>query len=130
MTKLIIHNLKPDILQRLAALAKRHDRPLEEEVRAILTQAVMAIHETPLAANENLSEEELERHVLHMEQQMRDHARKLGQSVDDTPWRSPEEQQKIEAALEGLRELRQHISNEAKSDQLSIRQMREEGRRY
>ena len=50
MAQIIVRNIEDDVKERIKALAKRHGRSVEEEVRQILRQAAHAARksETPL----------------------------------------------------------------------------------
>jgi plasmid stability protein len=121
MAQIILDNLDPAIAQQLEILAQQHGRTLQEEAKILLTEAVVAVTKPVLT-----EEEITERKFLLMEQQLKDHARKMGKAIEPTPPRSPEEQQRLGSAFQGLKELRKKMSLGG----FSIREAREEGRRY
>jgi plasmid stability protein len=122
MTQIILEDLDPAIAQQLEALAQQHGRTLQEEAKVLLTDAVVAATKPKLT-----EEEKIERGILLMEKQMRDHARKMGQPVEPERPITEEDRVKIRETLEQLKQLKQlGISLGG----LSIREAREEGRRY
>ncbi|MCU0566175.1 MAG: hypothetical protein MUF49_06220 [Oculatellaceae cyanobacterium Prado106] len=122
MSQVIIDNLDPEILQQLEALAKQHDRPLAEEAKAILTQAIIAT-----APPYPPEEEAIARGILSMEKQMRDHAQKMGQPIEPERPITEKDREQIRKTLEELKQLKQLGLS---LGGLSIREAREEGRRY
>lgn len=122
MAQIILEDLDPAIAQQLETLAQQNGRTLQEEAKILLAEAVAA------ATKAELTEEEIiERGILLMERQMRDHARKMGQPVEPERSITEADRVKIRETLEQLKQLKQlGISLGG----LSIREAREEGRRY
>jgi plasmid stability protein len=122
MTQIILADLDPAIAQQLEALAQQHGRTLQEQAKILLTEAVAA------TTKPVLTEEEItERKILLMRKQMRDHAQKMGQPVEPERPITDADRAQIRKTLEQLKQLKQlGISLGG----LSIREAREEGRRY
>lgn len=119
MANVLIPNVTEDVIQRLASLAQAHGHSLEEEAKRLLEQAVVAA--TPLRpANDILSQ----RAAL-MHQQIEDHARKIGQPIESSGARSTTEQQDLEQAFAGLKQLKQRLTLG-----MPLQAAREEGRRF
>jgi plasmid stability protein len=122
MTQIILEDLDPAIAQKLETLAQQHGRTLQEEAKILLTEAVVAVTKPKLT-----EEETIERGILLMRKQMREHAQKMGQPVEPERPITDADRAQIRKTLEQLKQLKQlGISLGG----LSIREAREEGRRY
>lgn len=121
MTQIILENLDPFIVEQLKTRAQNHGRSLEAEVKAILQQV------TGLATKPKLNEDDIiKRKSALILQQIEHHAQNTGKSVDseiNLPYRNEQELVAIKARL---KELKKGMSLGG----LSIREAREEGRRY
>lgn len=118
MADVLIPNVTEDVLQRLASLAQAHGHSLEAEARRLLEQAVVAA--TPSRANDISSQK-----AVLMQQQIEDHARKVGQPIESSEMRSRTEQQDLEQAFAGLKQLKQRLTLG-----MPLQAAREEGRRF
>lgn len=122
MTPIILDDLDPAIAQQLETLAQQHGRTIQEQAKILLTEAVAT------ATKPQLSEEEItERKLVLMRKQMREHAQKMGKPVEPEQPITDAERAQIRKTLQQIKELKQRgISLGG----LSIREAREEGRRY
>lgn len=121
MPQIILEDLEPLIIERLQSRAQKHGRSLQAEVKAILKQVA------ELEINSHLSSEEIiERKSALMLQQMENHAQKMAKSIQPQINISSEQKQDLLRNKAQLNQLKQKISLGG----LSIREGREEGRRY
>lgn len=47
MTQVVLHNINPDVLEKIRNLAQKHNRSLEDEIKTILAQATAEISVQP-----------------------------------------------------------------------------------
>ncbi len=121
MTQIILEGLDPLIIEYLQSRAQKYGRSLQAEVKAILKQVA------ELEINSHLCPEEIiERKSFLMLQQMERHAQKTGKSIQTQINISEEQKQELLQNRDKLNQIKQRIS----LDGLSIREAREEGRRY
>lgn len=121
MVNFFVEDLDSGILERLQARALQHGRSLEAEVKAILQQV---IEKDPKL---NLSKDAIikQKSIL-MLQQMESHAQKMNQQINTQEDFKQVNKQELYKIKTQLKELRKDISLGG----LSIREAREEGRRY
>lgn len=117
MAQLIIEDLDPEVLEKLEAIAKKNGRSLQSELKHILAVAAQLEPDIPHRWETIRKKADL------MRQQIINHAPSRG--VEIKP-RSKKYDSDVAATIEGFRELRKKIS----PDGMSIREMREEGRRF
>lgn len=114
MAQVIIEDLDPGVLEKLEAIAKENGRSLQAELKQILETAASAPRRIPDRW------EVLKKKADLMRQQI---ARAKSGITEPSP---PEKQLDAAAVIEGFRALRKKIS----FSKMSIREMREEGRRF
>ncbi len=121
MTQIILEDIDPFIVEQLKTRAQNHGRSLEAEVKAILQQV------TQISNKPKLNEDDIIKHKSALIlQQIERHARNMGKSVDseiNLPYKNEQELVSIKARL---KELKKGMSLGG----LSIREAREEGRRF
>lgn len=115
MAQILIEDLDPGLIERLEALARTHGRTLSAELKHILETAA------PAPAPDLPDNVEA---TIKMAEKMREQmARHAGCDPAQLP---PLDRERAAAALERLKALRKTISPGG----ISIREMREEGRRF
>lgn len=112
MAQFIIEDLDSEVIERLKVLAQRNGRSLQAELKHILETA----------ASSTLSKEEIIlKKAEKMRQQITNHAASKGIEIKPI-----EKKSDANEVIQGFRELR----NKIPLDGMSIREMREEGRRF
>jgi plasmid stability protein len=106
MVNFFVEDLDSGIMERLQARAQQHGRSLQAEVKAILQQVIEKEPKSNLSTDAIIKQKS-----ALMLQQIESHAQKMNKQID---------------TQKGLKELRKDISLGG----LSIREAREEGRRY
>ncbi|NER32768.1 MAG: hypothetical protein F6J93_01590 [Oscillatoria sp. SIO1A7] len=120
MATITIEDISPELIERLEVLADRHGRSLQEELRQILE--VAAPTPPPARIEWNATPEQIEK-IVKMAEGMRE---QLAHNAGiDVATLKPLDRDSIATGLERLKALKK-ISLEG----MSIREMREEGRRF
>ncbi|WP_255427028.1 hypothetical protein [Sphaerospermopsis sp. LEGE 00249] len=123
MTKIILEDLDPMIIETLKTRAEKHGNSLQAEIKTILQQVIQAEAEKIKSSEDEIIQQ---KSVL-MLQQIENHARLNGKEINSfsnvaTIINEPE----LLEIKNQLKELKQEMS----LGELSIREAREEGRRY
>ncbi|BAZ82581.1 hypothetical protein PN497_21250 [Sphaerospermopsis kisseleviana CS-549] len=123
MTKIILEDLDPIIIETLKTRAEKHGNSLQAEIKTILQQVIQAEAEKIKSSEDEIIQQ---KSVL-MLQQIENHARLNGKEINSfsnvaTIINEPE----LLEIKNQLKELKQEMS----LGELSIREAREEGRRY
>ncbi|MFM5983129.1 MAG: FitA-like ribbon-helix-helix domain-containing protein [Sphaerospermopsis kisseleviana] len=123
MTKIILEDLDPMIIETLKTRAEKHGNSLQAEIKTILQQVIQAEAEKIKSSEDGIIQQ---KSVL-MLQQIENHARLNGKEINSfsnvaTIINEPE----LLEIKNQLKELKQEMS----LGELSIREAREEGRRY
>lgn len=123
MTKIILEDLDPIIIETLKTRAEKHGNSLQAEIKTILQQVIQAEAEKIKSSEDGIIQQ---KSVL-MLQQIENHARLNGKEINSfsnvaTIINEPE----LLEIKNQLKELKQEMS----LGELSIREAREEGRRY
>ena len=121
MTQIVLGDLDPVIIERLKARAQKHGRSLQAEVKAILQQVA------EVETKSNLFEDEIiQRKSALMLEQIESYAQKIGKPIEPQISSSAKKGQELVEIKARLKELKKGMSLGG----LSIREAREEGRRY
>jgi antitoxin FitA len=118
MAQIIIEDLDPEAIAKLEALAKEHGRSLQSELKHILETAAQS--QTDNLANEW---EVIRKKADLMQQQIINHAAARGIEIKPPAKKSESD---VAATIEAFRAIR----GKTPSCGMSIREMREEGRRF
>jgi plasmid stability protein len=123
MTKIILEDLDPIIIETLKTRAEKHGNSLQAEIKTILQQVIQAEAEKIKSSEDEIIQQ---KSVL-MLQQIENHARLNGKEINSFSnvaiiINEPE----LLEIKNQLKELKQEMS----LGELSIREAREEGRRY
>lgn len=111
MAKIIIEDVDPLLIERLEARAKKNGRSLQSELKQILE-----------TSNSSLTDDDVEM-VIQKAELLRQHL--ACHSKADISELQPIDRQRASTLIQEFRQLRQKIS----PSEMSIREMREEGRR-
>ncbi|NER32767.1 MAG: hypothetical protein F6J93_01585 [Oscillatoria sp. SIO1A7] len=115
MAIITIEDISPELVERLEVLADRHGRSLQEELKQILELAA------PTSSLDDNAIEIARKKAALIRQQIA--AKWEASNIEQKPVESKLD---AAAAIAGFRAFRQKISN----NEMSIREMREEGRRF
>ena len=115
MSTITIKNISPELIERLEALAEKHGRSLQEELKQILEVAA------PPPISDNNAIEIARKKAALIRQQIA--AKWEASSIEQ---KSVETKLDAAAAIAGFRAVRQKVLKTG----MSIREMREEGRRF
>lgn len=121
MATITIENISPELVERLETLADQHGRSLQEELKQILELA--APTPPPPRIEWNPTPEQIEK-IVKMAEGMRE---QLAHNAGiDVATLQPLDRERVATALGRLKSLKRTISSAG----MSIREMREEGRRF
>lgn len=121
MVNFFVEDLDSAIIERLQARAQQHGRSLQAEVKAILQQVIETDTKSSLSTDEIINQKS-----ALMLQQIKEHTQKMGKHIGTKIDLKQVNEQELDKIKTQLKKLKKEMSLGG----LSIREAREEGRRY